>query len=153
MAGRLDVCVQHLGQGQGEIMPRPSVWFIKASLVYLAFGFTFGGLMLANKGMLISPFLFTLLPAHMEFLLIGWLVQLAMGVVFWIVPRFTGVKPRGNVHLIIAAFWLLNLGAGLVSLQSYFQVDWLRLVGRSMELTAVIGFNYGTWSRIKPSGR
>ena len=48
-------------------MPRQSVWFTKASLIYLAVGFTFGGLMLANKGLLISPFLFALLPAHIDF--------------------------------------------------------------------------------------
>jgi cbb3-type cytochrome oxidase subunit 1 len=153
MAGRPDVRVQHLGQGQGEIVPRQSVWFVKTSLIYLAFGFTFGGLMLANKGVFISPFLFTLLPAHMEFLLMGWLVQLAMGVVFWIAPRFSGMNPRGNVPLIIAAFWLLNLGIGLVSLQPYLLVDWLTLAGRSMEVTAVICFGFGTWKRIKPHGR
>lgn len=134
-------------------MPRQSVWFVKASLIYLALGFTFGGLMLANKGVLISPFLFTLLPAHMEFLLMGWLVQLAMGVVFWIAPRFSGAKPRGNVYLVILAFWLLNLGIGLVSLRSYVQIDWLMLVGRLMEVTAVTGFGIGTWKRIKPHGR
>ena len=134
-------------------MPRLSVWFVKASLAYLAVGFTFGGLMLANKGILISPFLFTLLPAHMEFLLMGWLVQLAMGVVFWIVPRFSGAKPRGKVYLIILTFWLLNLGICLVALQPYVHVGWLKLAGHSMEVTAVIGFGIGTWKRIKPHGR
>jgi len=134
-------------------MPRQSVWFVKASLAYLAAGFTFGGLMLANKGILISPFLFTLLPAHMEFLLIGWMVQLAMGVVFWIVPRFSGAKPRGKVYLIILAFWLLNLGIGLVALQPYVNVDGLTFTGRSMEAVAVICFGVGTWKRIKPHGR
>ena len=134
-------------------MPRQSVWLVKSSLVYLAIGFTFGGLMLANKGVFISPFLFTLLPAHMEFLLLGWLVQLAMGVVFWIVPRLSGGQPRGNVHLIITAFWLFNLGIILVSLQPYINVDWLRLAGRSIEVVAVIGFWGGTWKRIKPLGK
>jgi cbb3-type cytochrome oxidase subunit 1 len=134
-------------------MPRQSVWFVRASLIYLAVGFTFGGLMLANKGVLISPFLFTLLPAHMEFLLIGWMVQLAMGVVFWIAPRFSGAKPRGHVYLIILAFWLLNLGIGLVALQPYVRIAWLTLAGRSMEATAVICFGVGTWKRIKPHGR
>lgn len=134
-------------------MPRQSAWFIKASLIYLATGFTLGGLMLANKGILISPIVFTFLPAHMEFLLLGWLVQLAMGVVFWVVPRFSGAKPRGNVHFIIAAFCLLNLGIILVSLQPYINVDWPRLAGRSMEVVAVIGFGVGTWNRIKPLGK
>lgn len=134
-------------------MPRQSVWFVKSSLVYLAIGFTFGGLMLANKGVFISPFLFTLLPAHMEFLLLGWLGQLAMGVVFWIVPRLSGRQPRGNVHLIITTFWLFNLGIILVSLQPYVETRWLRLAGRVMETAAVVCFGIGTWKRIKPHGK
>lgn len=134
-------------------MPRQSVWFVKASLIYLAVGFTFGGLMLSNKGILISPFLFALLPAHMEFLLMGWLVQLAMGVVFWIAPRFSGTNPRGNVPVIVTAFWLLNIGIGLVSLQPFLSVGWLGLAGRSMEMTAVICFGIGAWKRIKPHGK
>ena len=133
-------------------MPRQSVLFIKASLIYLAVGFTFGGLMLANKGVLISPFLFSLLPAHMEFLLVGWLVQLAMGVVFWIVPRFSGAEPRGNVRLIVAAFWFLNFGIGLVTLQPYLDIAWLMVAGRTMEVMAVFVFGLGTWKRIKPHG-
>ena len=32
-------------------MPRLSVWFIRLSLIYLALGFTFGGLLLLNKGL------------------------------------------------------------------------------------------------------
>ena len=135
------------------MMPRQSVWFVKTSLIYLAVGFTFGGLMLANKGVFISPLLFTLLPAHMEALLLGWLVQLAMGVVFWIAPRFSGRKPRGNVHQIIAAFWLLNLGIVLVSLQPYLDTKWLRLSGRSIEAIAIFSFGVGTWKRIKPHGK
>ena len=37
-------------------MPRLSVYFVRASLIYLVLGFTFGGLLLANKGVMISPF-------------------------------------------------------------------------------------------------
>ena len=61
-------------------MPRLSVWFVRASLIYLLVGFTFGALMLAEKGIPYYPPIFNLLPIHIELLLIGWLVQLAMGV-------------------------------------------------------------------------
>ncbi len=132
-------------------MPRQSVWFIKASFLYLVVGFTIGGLMLANKGVLFAPLVVTLLPMHMEFLLLGWLVQLAMGVIFWISPRFTGATPRGNVGLISLAFWFFNTGILLVSFAPYLHPGWLRLMGKSMEVTAVVGFGFGTWKRIKPS--
>jgi len=134
-------------------MPRQSVLFIKTSLIYLAIGFTIGGLMLANKGLSISPFIYTLLPAHMEFLLVGWLVQLAMGVMFWIMPRFSGSKPRGNARLIDLAFWFLNIGIGLVSLRSFLKITGMMVAGRAMEVIAVLVFGLGTWNRIKSHGK
>lgn len=69
-------------------MPRPSVWFIRLALSYLLVGFTFACLLLSNKGLAYAPWLWRLLPAHIEILLVGWTAQLAMGVIFWIAPRF-----------------------------------------------------------------
>lgn len=89
-------------------MPRLSIWFIRAALIYLAVGFTFGALLLANKGFPISPQLWRLLPAHIELLLVGWTLQLAMGVAFWILPRIRAT--RGVVRPAWAAFALLNGG-------------------------------------------
>ena len=49
-------------------MPRLSRWFIRCALIYLALGFTFGALMLFNKGVPFYPALWRLLPTHVEFL-------------------------------------------------------------------------------------
>jgi hypothetical protein len=88
----------------------------------------------------------------MEFLLVGWLVQLAMGVAFWIFPRFgLGLlHPRGNQALIWASFWLLNAGLGLFVLELW--LPGMLLVGRIAEAGAVILYGFGTWRRIKPQG-
>ena len=59
-------------------------------------------LLLWNKGVPISPYIWTLLPSHIEFLLIGWTVQLALGVAFWILPRWQ--TQRGDVRPAWAAF-------------------------------------------------
>ncbi len=87
-------------------MPRLSAWFVRASLLYLLVGFAFGALMLAQVGVSYDPGIVVLLPVHMEFLLVGWLVQLAMGVAFWIFPRWGLTLPnaRGNQSLIWASF-------------------------------------------------
>ena len=68
-------------------MPRLSVWIIRTALLYLGIGFTFGALMLFNKGVPFDPMLWRLLRPHIEFVLLGWTMQLAMGVAFWIMPR------------------------------------------------------------------
>ena len=131
-------------------MPRLSCWFIRASLVYLVLGFTFGSLMLANKGIPFYPLLWRLLPSHMEFLLIGWMVQLGFGVAFWILPRFGEGPPRGNENLIWGAWSLLNLGIWLIVVQPVFNQAWLVLSGRISEVAGVLVFVFAIWKRVKP---
>jgi hypothetical protein len=131
-------------------MPRLSVWFVRCSLLYLLSGFTLGSLLLANKGASLTPWIWTLLPAHMEFLLLGWMAQLAMGVAFWILPRFGSGQPRGRESMIYSAFVLLNLGIWMVALEPYSGSPLLTLSGRALEALGGILFLFGSWQRIKP---
>lgn len=131
-------------------MPRLSCWFVRASLVYLALGFTFGALMLANKGLGFYPAIWLVLPVHMETLLMGWFVQLALGMAFWILPRFKNGAPRGNEALSWLAFVLLNLGIGLVFANAVFSLQTLVLLGRVCESGGIVVFVIGAWRRVRP---
>ncbi len=133
-------------------MPRLSVWFLRASLLYFLVGVTFGALMLANNGLNMLPTIWVVFPAHMEFLLVGWLLQLAMGVAFWILPRFAKGAPRGPETLLWGSFWLLNLGIFVVAYQTIVTVSWLSIVGRMLESGGVALFLIGCWPRVKPVG-
>ncbi len=130
-------------------MPRLGAWYVRAALSYLAAGFTFGALMLANKGVPFYPPLWRLLPAHIEFLLLGWTVQLAFGVAFWILPRWH--TQRGDVRPAWAAFVLLNAGIWLVVLAGWFNGPaWAVLLGRMLEAAAVAAYVIHAWPRVKP---
>jgi len=131
-------------------MPRLSVWFVRASLIYLLLGVFFGALILAQKGIPFYAPVWYLFPLHMEFLLAGWLVQLAMGVAFWIIPRFSRASPRGPVGLIWASFALLNAGILTTALQFWFPAT--VAVGRVAEVGAAILFLVSSWRRIRPQG-
>jgi len=133
-------------------MPRLSVWFVRASLIYLLAGFTLGALMLAQDGISYYPAIIAVLPVHMEFLLVGWLVQLALGVAFWIFPRFGLGLPhsRGNEKLIWASFVLLNAGVLIVALELWIAAA--LLIGRVLEVLAVLVYVLGSWRRVKPHG-
>lgn len=131
-------------------MPRLSVWFVRASLIYLLLGFIFGALILAQKGIPYYPLIWNLFPIHVEFLLIGWFAQLVMGVAFWILPRFISGPPRGNISLIWLSFVLVNLGILLSTLQLWLPTA--LLIGRAAEAGAGIVFAIGLWRRVKPYG-
>jgi cbb3-type cytochrome oxidase subunit 1 len=132
-------------------MPRLSVLFIRAALVYLAVGFTFGGLMLFHKGIALHPALWRLLPAHVEFVLFGWTVQLAMGVGFWILPRFGQGPERGDERPAWVAFVVLNIGVLLVALGGVLDAPaWSLVLGRVAEAAAAVAFALHAWPRVKP---
>jgi len=132
-------------------MPRLSCWFIRAALIYLAAGFTFGALMLFNKGVPLTPALWRLLPAHMEFLLLGWTAQLAIGVAFWILPRFGSA--RGNEPAAWAAFALLNAGVLLAGIGPLLAAPPLFFaLGRLAEVGSAVALAVHAWPRIKPPG-
>jgi heme/copper-type cytochrome/quinol oxidase subunit 1 len=133
-------------------VPRLSCWFIRASLVYLATGLTLGALLLIHKGIPLHAALWRVLPAHMEFLLLGWTLQLAMGMAFWMLPRFQGERTRGNEALAWWAFGLLNSGACLVGLSWMLEGPaWVPLLGRLLETAAALAFVAHAWPRVKAS--
>src|SRR4030067_405887 len=131
-------------------MPRLSVWFVRFSLIHLFLGLTIGGLILANKRIPLAPWHWSLLPAHREFLLLGWMVKWAMGVAFWILPRFRSNPPRGNVNVVWSALVLLNAGIVMVVIQPFVSMGWLSLAGRFLETSSVLLFVLVSWQRVKP---
>lgn len=132
-------------------MPRLTVFAARAALVHLAVGFTFGGLLLANKGLPIHPALWGLLPAHIETLLVGWMVQLALAVAFWILPRFGG--QRGNVTLAWGSVIALNLGVLLTGFGPALRLPAsIPLIGRALSGAALVAFVLHAWPRVKAPG-
>lgn len=131
-------------------MPKLSIRFIRASLLYLLVGFSLGALILAEKGVSYYPAIWRVFPIHMEFLLAGWLIQLAMGVGFWIFPRFGYGAPRGNEKLVEAAFWLFNVGILITIFQLW--TSFALVTGRILETSAIVLYIAGSWRRIKPHG-
>lgn len=134
-------------------MPRLSVWFLRAALLYLAAGITIGSLLLSHKAFPINPYLWVLLPTHIEFLLFGWTVQVVMGVSYRMLPRFTGANARGNEGLAWCALIFLNLGVVFAGLGPVVAGSApLILFGKASELAGAVFFVLHAWARVKPVG-
>lgn len=130
-------------------MPKLSAYFLRAALVSLCLGFTLGALLLWNKGAPLHPLIWRLLPGHMEFLLMGWMVQLAFGMAYWILPRWQA--SRGNTRPAWFTFALLNVGVLLVAVAPYAgSVRWVLPLGRLLEMLAAAAFAIHAWPRAKP---
>jgi DNA-binding transcriptional regulator of glucitol operon len=116
---------------------------------------TLGAVILGAKGVGAAPAVWFLLPAHIELVLIGWMLQLAMGVAQWILPRFGARGPaRGNAPAWIA-YGALNVGVLLVVVAlaaSGPVAQRLQLLGRVAEVAGVGAFVVSVWSRVRASG-
>jgi cbb3-type cytochrome oxidase subunit 1 len=133
-------------------MTRLSVWTVRTALLYLGVGFLLGALMLTQKGLPFDPALLRLLPLHIEFVLLGWTLQLGMGIAFWILPRFSQEPRYGNQIFGWLAFVLLNVGVLCAGLGLWLGAPLLSMLGRAAEVGAVIFFTGHAWPRVRPIG-
>lgn len=132
-------------------MPRLSLWAVRLSLFYLLMGFTLGALMLANKGVAFAPWAWSFLPAHIDVVLFGFVIQFAIGMAYWILPRYRGGS-RGNETVLWITVGLLNLGVWTVTCTGLLKLPgpWLA-AGRIFEGIAAGLFVFQVWRRIRPS--
>jgi cbb3-type cytochrome oxidase subunit 1 len=134
-------------------MTRLSMWTVRTALLYLGVGFFVGALMLTQKGLPFDPSILQMLPLHIELVLFGWTLQLAMGIAFWILPRFSREPRYGNQRLGWIAYGLLNLGVLSAGAGAWVGAPPLVVLsGRLLELAAVVSFALHAWQRVRPIG-
>ena len=140
-------------------MPALSRWFVRTSFLYLAAGFTLGGLILLQKGLGILPGIWVWLPIHVFFVLFGWILQFTLGIAYWILPRWgiTEGRNRGNDHLPRLSYigWnggllCLLLAPWLRSAWSSQAAAWFNGVGGPLLVLATVLFLSHAWPRVKP---
>ena len=81
--------------------------FLKASLVWLALGVTFGVAMAAH------PVWTVYRPAHLHMTLLGFVTMMIYGVGYHVIPRFSGF-PLHARRLPVWHWWLSNVGLTLM---------------------------------------
>lgn len=145
-------------------MPALSRMMIRLAFVHCWIGFGLAALLISRKGLpelfdstLWQAYSWQWLPAHVDMLLLGWMVQLSLGTAYWILPRLPGtVSERGRFGFAISAAILLNSGviifAGAVILAAWQpEVLWVQTVGLTLQLAALVAFAIHAWPRIRPA--
>ena len=154
-------------------MPTTTRIYVKASVLYLAIGAVLGALLLINRWTPLGPWVLSLKVSHVQFLVVGWLTQLILGVAWWLFPPLKiglrrdeprpvrrGQAQRGSEPLIWATFVCLNLGILLRGVLEPVYV-WTR-IGAFQALTGVSGlfllagavtFVLNMWARVRALGK
>jgi hypothetical protein len=131
---------------------------IRTALVWLALGYTIGGLLLLNKGVPMLPGLWTLRYSHVHMLLIGWMVQFACGVAFWILPRLDASGARGDERPVWLCYAALNCGVVLAALHDPLAaaiggttaIDLMLVGAGALYIAAIVAFATHAAPRIVP---
>jgi hypothetical protein len=87
---------------------------VRTALIWLALGFTLGGLMLADATVP-GTWRHWFGPTHGHILFVGWFLQFAIGIAYWLLPRKrSDLLPLGyNERAALLSFVVLNSGLGL----------------------------------------
>jgi magnesium-transporting ATPase (P-type) len=141
-------------------MPPIARTFVKAAFVYFVVAFVLGALMMLERWLNFSRWLRVVYLSQLHLLVVGWITQLAIGVAYWIFPRFRKeqtAEPRGSDTVAWAVLITLNVGLVLRFLFEPFYLTgpqpWLAtLLALSgvLQALAALGFAWLIWGRIRP---
>ena len=144
-------------------MPPIARTFVKASFLYFLVALLLGALMMLDRWLAFSRWLGALYMSQLHLLVVGWITQLAIGVAYWIFPRFLkeqDPRPRGSDTL--AWFVLISLNAGLLLrflIEPFYLIDakpWmaaLMALSGVLQALAAVGFGWIIWGRIRAMER
>ncbi|HMO59212.1 MAG TPA: hypothetical protein PKC19_17795, partial [Roseiflexaceae bacterium] len=120
---------------------------------------TIGGVLLIEKGFSFWPAIWAWRPAHIQMLLLGWIVQFACGTAIWILPRLNAAGDRGDLRPVWLAYVVLNSGVLLVSLHAplrAFTLDawlgWMPLLAVFCYALAIGAIALHAWRRVVAFG-
>jgi cbb3-type cytochrome oxidase subunit 1 len=141
-------------------MPPLARMYVKAAFVYFLVAFLLGALMMLERWLSFSQWLRTMYVSQVHLLVVGWITQLAIGVAYWMFPRFRkeqNPQPRGSDALTWTTFICLNLGLLLrFAVEPFYYmgpgpgtVALLALSG-VLQAVAVVAFGLVIWGRIRP---
>jgi len=135
-------------------MPLLSRTMIKLGMIHLVLAMSIGVLMVAQPILGLPLWLGTLRPVYLHMITIGWLTQLIFGVAYWMFPKHSREKPRGNERLGWAGMVLLNIGAIFRAIGEPLAVfhpntGWILVISAVCLLLSGWGFILNTWTRVR----
>ncbi len=137
-------------------MPRLTRYFIKTALIYLAVSLLAGSLVVARAAFDLPSELAALTPVYFHLFMVGWVTQLIFGMLFWMLPRQSKERPRGDERLAWIAYVAINIGLilraigePLVTLQPNLGAGWLLALSAVLQLMGGWAFIGNAWPRVQ----
>ena len=136
-------------------MPTLTRYFIKAGLIYLIAALSLGAALLGRDFLRLPDVIVRFSPVYIHLLMVGWVLQLIIGVVYWMFPKYSRNNPRGSDQLGWMVFALLNVGLILRAVGEPLAANpgppanWMLALSALCQLVAGWAFVINTWGRVK----
>src|SRR6478672_2288717 len=86
---------------------------VRLALLWMLAGFLIGGAMLVDRD-LPGQWRLWMAPTHGHMLFVGWFLQFALGIAYWLLPRKRSPERPQGYDLRVAQFAVVALNAGLL---------------------------------------
>jgi heme/copper-type cytochrome/quinol oxidase subunit 1 len=137
-------------------MPPLTRYLIKTALIYFVLALVTGVLLLARSAIDLPVEIAALSPVYFHLLMVGWVTQLIFGMLFWMLPKYSKERPRGNERLVWVAYLFINaglvlrvIGEPIVALKPEWNLGWLLMFSALLQLIGGWSFLVNAWSRVK----
>jgi hypothetical protein len=140
-------------------MPPLARAYIRAAFAYFIGAFALGALILMEKWLPFSRWLRVAGTSQLHLLTVGWITQLAIGVAYWMFPRFRkdqDPRPRGSDALAWVVLVFLNVGLLIRLIAEPFYLmgfkPWpnvLMALSGLLQAAAALCFGWLIWRRIR----
>ena len=137
-------------------MPILTRVYIKTSLLYLVAALLVGGVLALAQVVDLPAALRSLSPIYFHLLMVGWITQLIVGMLYWMLPKYSKEKPRGHDPLWWATYILLNIGLLLRvaaepanALTSGAAWQWGLALSALLQWLAGLTLSAAAWPRVK----
>lgn len=139
-------------------MPSLSRWFIKAGFISLILALLCELLLLRPGGIAPSLPASAIQLAAIHLLTVGWLLQIIVGVGFWMFPRHPTMPPRGSPAPGWVGLVTLNLGLLFRIIGESWRLGfsgprWPLVVAATLQGVAIVLTVYLLWPRIRATGK
>lgn len=120
------------------------------ALAHLALAGAAGAVLLTHSAVWIDADLRRWIPAHVESMLCGWLLQFMLAVGYWILPRRGDSHQRGRRGWAVAGVLLLNGGVLLVWVSAGAGRSELLTLARALQAAGMALLAWHFWPRVRP---
>lgn len=140
-------------------MPKLTRWMLRSSMIMLVGSLALALLLSSSRWISSISWAPAVRPVFLHLFTVGWVLQMILGVSFWMFPILGREKPRGNEWIAWTSFALINIGLIIRALAEPLEAiyhssayGWLLVASALAQWIGSTTFVLVLWPRVRARG-